>query len=115
MFRSAIPIGMLLGLIVPAAAFAQDKCTAIHFAAGASSATITDVSHGDQIVCYTFAAAAAQTADLRVTGSNMMISVYDVGDARDAWNFKTKARTYKFIVAQMLRPFRPLDGVLQYA
>src|SRR6266700_1234921 len=31
-------------------------------------------------------------------------SVFDVGDARDAWTFKTQARTYKFIVAQMLRP-----------
>jgi hypothetical protein len=33
----------------------------------------------------------------------MIISVIDVGDARDSWTFRTKAQTYKFIVAQLMR------------
>jgi hypothetical protein len=103
MFRTAILAGMLLFLFVSATAYAQDKCTEIHFAPGHSSAAVKGISPPADVVCYTFAAAAGQTANLRVTGRNMIISVIDVGDARDVWSFKTKAQTYKFTVAQMLR------------
>jgi hypothetical protein len=54
-------------------------------------------------VCYSFATAKGQTANLKVTGQDIIISVVDVGDALDSWSFRTKAQTYKFIVAQLMR------------
>jgi len=75
MFRTAILAGMLSGLVVPPTAYAQDNCTSINFAPGHSSAVVKGVSPPDDVVCYTFAAAAGQTATLKVTGRNMVISV----------------------------------------
>jgi hypothetical protein len=57
----------------------------------------------EDTICYSFAAGAGQTARLRVTGNNMIISVIGVGDGRDSWTFTTKAQTYKFIVGQLMR------------
>jgi hypothetical protein len=79
------------------------NCTPIQFPPGQTSTTIKGIVHAEEIICYRFAAANGQTANLKITGNNMMISVYDVGDARTSWTFKTKARTYSFIVAQMMR------------
>jgi hypothetical protein len=61
------------------------------------------VAPPENSVCYSFAAADGQTAHLKVTGRNMIISVIDVGDARDSWTFRTKVQTYKFIVVQLMR------------
>jgi hypothetical protein len=103
MVRTAILIGILSGLFLPASAYAQDNCTSIRFAPGLSSAAVKGIAPPEEGVCYTFAAAAGQTANLKITGRNMVISVIDVGDARDVWTFKTEAQTYKFIVAQLMR------------
>ena len=103
MIHTAILSGMLSSLFVLATAYAQDKCSAIHFAPGHSSATLKGIAPPEAGVCYTFAAAAGQTANLKVAGRNMIITVIGIGDARDAWTFKTEAQTYKFIVAQLMR------------
>jgi hypothetical protein len=103
MFRTATLMGILSGLFVLPTAYAQDKCTSIHFAPGQSSATVKGVSPPNEPVCYSFAAAAGQTATLKVNGRNIVISVIDVGDARDVWTFTTKAQTYKFVVGQLMR------------
>lgn len=83
MFRTATLAGMFSSLFVPPTAYAQDNCTAIHFAPGHSSATVKGIAPQEEGVCYTFAAAAGQTANLKVTGRNIIISVIDVGDARE--------------------------------
>jgi hypothetical protein len=100
---AVILVGIPADLFVVATAYAQDKCTSIRFAPGQTSTTVKGVSPPNEAVCYTFAAAAGQTANLKVTGRNMVISVIDVGDARDVWTFTTKAQTYKFVVGQLMR------------
>jgi len=96
-------IASLFVAFVAGTAYARDKCTAIHFAPGHSSITVKGVARPEQALCYSFAAAAGQTAILKVAGKNMIISVVGLGDAHAAWTFTTKAQTYTFIVAQMMR------------
>lgn len=68
--------------------------------------TVRGTAAPDRPICYSFTAAAGQTAQLRAAGNNMAISVIGVGDARDTWTFKTRAQTYTFIVAQLMRSAR---------
>jgi hypothetical protein len=103
MSRTLIAAGLLPALMLPATVVAQESCTPIRFAPGHSSATVKGTAPPEDSVCYSFAAADGQTAHLKVTGRNMIISVINVGDARDSWTFRTKAQTYRFIVAQLLR------------
>jgi hypothetical protein len=103
MSRYLIAAGLLLALMLAANAAAQENCTPIRFAAGHSSATVKGTAPPEIAVCYSFAAAAGQAAHLKVTGRNMVITVIDVGDARDSWTFRANAQTYKFIVAQLMR------------
>lgn len=100
--------GLLIAISIPmGSANAQDNCTLIQFARGQSSATLRGTAPPDGVVCYTFAAGAGQTARLKITGRNMIMSVIGVGDARTAWTFTTKHQTYKFIVAQLMRSVTP--------
>lgn len=104
-FRThAIAPLVALGLLAaPAVARAQDNCTLVQFARGASSTTIQGKAPPEGVICYTFKAGADQTAHLQVSGRNVIISVIGVGDARTEWTFKTKAQTNKFIVGQLMR------------
>ena len=81
----------------------QENCTPVHFEHGKSSAIIHGTAPPEGVICYTLDAGAGQTANLKVSGSNMIISVVGIGDARESWTFKTKAQTYKFIVSQLMR------------
>jgi hypothetical protein len=99
-------VGLLVLLtcaLATAAAHAQENCTPVHFERGKSSAIIQGTAPPESVICYTFDAGAGQTANLKVSGSNMIISVVGIGDARESWTFKTKAQTYKFIVSQLMR------------
>ena len=94
----------LLALMASAAAAqAQQRCAAVHFKRGMSSAVIHGVAPPNDVVCYKFGAGAGETASLKVAGNNMIISVYGVGDAREAWTFTTQRQTYKFVVGQLMR------------
>ena len=100
MIRGALIAGLALVAAV-GSANAQDNCQAIHFPRGKTSITIHGVaatSNSPDAPCYTFAAAAGQTATADVNG-HMILSISDVGDDRSSWTFKTKAQTYKIIVA----------------
>jgi hypothetical protein len=101
-FTRSFVILLAFGL-APPSPHAQERCTPVRFEPGKSSATIRGAAPPGDGVCYTFGAAAGQTASLKVAGSNMIISVVGVGDARDSWTFKTKAGTYKFVVGQLMR------------
>jgi hypothetical protein len=99
-------VGLLVLLtcaLATVAAHAQENCTPIHFESGKSSAIIQGTAPPEGVICYTFDAGAGQTANLKVSGSNMIISVVGIGDARESWTFKTKAQTYKFIVSKLMR------------
>jgi hypothetical protein len=103
--RHGLPFIVSLVLALPA--HAQDGCTEVHFERGQSSATIRGSAPAEDVVCYSFGAGAGQTANLKVTGRNVVVSVIDVGDARTSWTFKTKAQTYKFVVGQLMRAVTP--------
>jgi hypothetical protein len=101
-------------------AFAQQptNCTPIHFARGTSSISLSGrVGSDEPFPCYTLATGRGQTATLKFTrtNGNMAFSIYDVVDDRDAYTFKTEAKTYKFTVFQTLRstpdPFTLLVSV----
>jgi hypothetical protein len=103
MFRRLL-FGVLLAVSAQAAsASATEECHAVHFKPGTYSITLRGTALPDQAICYTFATSAGQTADLRITGRNMILSVDGVGDAREAFTFKTKRQTYRFIVGQLMR------------
>jgi len=90
-------------LLIPFAVQAQENCSPIQFERGKSSATLHGTVPPEDVVCYSFAAAAGQTARLSVSGRNVIVSVIGVGDARESWTFKTKAQTYRFLVGQLMR------------
>jgi hypothetical protein len=94
---------LLTAALGAGAAHAQENCTPVHFERGKSSAIIHGTAPPEDVICYTFDAGAGQTANLKVSSSNMIISVVGIGDARESWTFKTKAQTYKFIVGQLMR------------
>ena len=103
MFRRLL-FGVLLAVSAQAAsASATEECHAVHFKPGTYSITLRGTALPDQAICYTFATSAGQTADIRITGRNMILSVDGVGDAREAFTFKTKRQTYRFIVGQLMR------------
>lgn len=106
--RERIVLAAAIGLIVPMASPpAQENCRPVRFARGQSAAVIHGTAPPDGTICYSFAAGVGQTANLRVTGNNMIMSVIGVGDDRTSWTFKTKAQSYKFIVAQEMRSVTP--------
>ena len=104
---TAISVIAFASLCLSVAARAQENCKPVQFARGQSSATIHGTAPPEDTICYSFAARAGQTARLRITGTNMIISVIGVGDARDSWTFTTKARTYRFVVGQLMRSVTP--------
>jgi hypothetical protein len=96
-------ISVLIGLVMPGVSHAESNCLPIRFDPGRSSATIHGMAPPDTATCYSFTAAANQTASLEIAGNNMMISVIGLGDDRLSWTFKTEAKTYNFIVGQQFR------------
>jgi hypothetical protein len=95
----------LLG-ITPAFAQQPTHCTPIHFTRGTSSASLSGrVGSDEPFPCYTLATGRGQTATLKFTktNGNMVFSIDGVVDDRDAYSFKTEAKTYKFTVFQTLR------------
>lgn len=100
------------GLAAPRPAAAQ-TCTELRFPRGASEARWTGIAHPDHGPCYTFGVVPGQRVTLVLEQgdeSGIAISVYDVGDVRDRFDFvATKAR-YEFGVgfwtrAAEARPF----------
>jgi hypothetical protein len=104
--RHAVLGGLLITILMPAAS-AQENCRSVQFNRGQSSATLRGTAPPDGVTCYTFAAGAGQTASIKVTGRNMIISVPGIGDDRQSWTFPTKNQTYKFIVTQEMRSVTP--------
>ncbi len=106
MVRSIVQSSFMFAFMA-AAAHAQSTCSEIHFAAGQSATTIRGIAPPDDGVCYTFASTPGQTAKLKVSGPNMIISVTGIGDGRDFWSFKTRLPVTKFIVGQLMRSVTP--------
>ncbi len=93
-----------------ATAFAEDlqesrfaaECQEIRFQRGHSSGTVRGVAPPEGVVCFRMTTAASQTANLKITGRNVMFSVNHV-DGRDAYSFTTEKKTYRIEVVQLMR------------
>ena len=104
MLRASVAAMLLVAC--PALAQEPTNCTPIHFAKGASSATVSGTVGSDEpFPCYMLETGKGQTATLRFrkTNGNMAFTIYGLVDDRDRYSFKTEAQTYKFIVFQNLR------------
>ena len=80
-----------------------ENCETIQFQRGHSSTTIEGVAPPDSTICYQITTAAGQTADIAISGVNMMFSVEGVIDAQDKYRFTTEKKTYRITVGQLMR------------
>ncbi len=94
--------GILLTLFVSNVAHAQDNCTPIRFAPGASSATVRGIARSmdtPSYTCYTLTTNPGQTATLSIvkqsSKDDTAFTIIDVVDNQDKYTFKTEAKTYK--------------------
>ncbi|WP_158933197.1 hypothetical protein [Acidisphaera sp. S103] len=95
------------GLILLASpAFADEPCTPIHFARGATFAVVSGTAGTDgPSPCYTLQTGKGQIATLKFTKTdgNMAFTIEGLVDDRDDYTFKTEAKTYTFGVFPTLR------------
>ncbi len=92
------------------------KCTPIHSASGASSATVTGMAPSDTpFACYTFTAQRGQTATIRLTQatSETAFNIGGVVDGRVDYSFETEAKTYKIDVYQFNRGRRDVPFAME--
>ncbi|MDR4651181.1 MAG: hypothetical protein MRJ52_02085 [Nitrosomonas sp.] len=80
-----------------------ENCETIRFQRGHSSAAIEGVAPPDSALCYQITTAAGQTADIAISGVNMMFSIEGVTDAQDKYRFTTEKKTYRITVSQLMR------------
>jgi hypothetical protein len=112
MFRHAIVPGILLSALT-VAAHAQQQCTPIRFALGASTATLHGTARSDPpFACYTLATGPLKTATIRIvqgSKSDIAFNIEGLVDNRDSYTFKTEAKTYKIEVYRTFasRPDQP--------
>jgi len=102
---------VVLGAVAPPAD-AQGKCQPIRFEPGASSGEVRGTVPAEGGVCYTLATGDGQTARVSVSGSNVIVGILDVADARDRIEFRTRRRTYTLRVGQLMRAVGPERFVL---
>jgi len=80
-----------------------ENCETIRFQRGHSSAAIEGVAPSGSALCYQITTAAGQTADIAISGVNMMFSIEGVTDAQDKYRFTTEQKTYRITVSQLMR------------
>jgi len=88
-------------LAVPAVQ--ADNCEAIQFQRGHSSVIVEGIALPNITICYQITTAAGQTADIAISGINMVFSVEGVADAQDKYRFTTEKKTYRITVGQLMR------------
>lgn len=86
-----------------AAAAQAENCEHIRFQSGAYSQTVHGIAPPDDVICYEITTRAGQTADITVTGNNVIFSIGGVIDAQDSYSFTTEKRTYQIFVGQLMR------------
>jgi hypothetical protein len=112
MFRHAAIPGILLSALT-VTAHAQQQCTAIRFALGASTVTLHGTARSDPpFACYTLTTGPRQTATVRIlqrSKGDIAFNIEDLIDNRDSYTFKTEAKTYKLDVYHTFarRPDQP--------
>lgn len=89
-------------------AIAQDPCTSIPMPSGQNAAEVSGIApgHGRDddpgIQCYSLAVSRGQPVHVRLMGGeNVAITIPDVGDARDEFEFVAKQDRYELHVFQL--------------
>ena len=95
-------LAFILSMLAVTTAWAEN-CETIRFQRGHSSAAIEGVVPPDSGLCYQITTAAGQTADIAISGVNMMFSIEGVTDAQDKYRFTTEKKTYRITVSQLMR------------
>jgi hypothetical protein len=95
-------LAFILLMLAVTTAWAED-CETIRFQRGHSSAVVEGVAPPDSALCYQITTAAGQTADIAISGINMVFSVEGVTDAQDKYRFTTEQKTYRIYVGQLMR------------
>ncbi len=92
-------LAFILLMFTVTTAWAED-CETIRFQRGHSSAVVEGVAPPDSALCYQITTAAGQTADIAISGVNMVFSVEGVTDAQDKYRFTTEQKTYRITVGR---------------
>lgn len=100
-FYSSI-LTLIISLLTINTVQAQD-CEIIQFQRGHSSMMVDGVAPPDSVICYAISTAAGQTANIAISGTNMMFSIDGVTDAQDKYQFTTGETTYTIRVSQFIR------------
>ncbi|MCB1936593.1 MAG: hypothetical protein KDF59_11685 [Nitrosomonas sp.] len=80
-----------------------ENCETIQFERGHSSVVIEGTASPDGIICYEITTGDGQTADIAISGANMMFSIDGVTDAQYQYQFTTANKTYAIRVGQLMR------------
>jgi hypothetical protein len=121
MFYHPPTIALVIGaLTTTVAAHAQERCTPIQFARGATSATVKGMAPSwhppdAPFACYTFVAGRGQTATVKLTQANQD-TAFNIGgliDSRTDYSFPTEAKTYRIDVYQMNRDRRDVPFAME--
>lgn len=97
MLRPAWPLALLLALLMPLAAPAEQQVQRLHFAKGSSSATVDGQLKGDKFVDYQVRAAAGQTLSVSLKASNPQnyFNVLPPGSGNVAMHVAQDGQPYK--------------------
>jgi hypothetical protein len=95
-----------LSLLVPVLSQTSLACTQVQFEKGSNSATLNGMVGSDEpFPCYYLSAEAGQTASFWFNheNGNTAFSIAGVVDNKTNYTFKTEAKTYTFLVFQMMQ------------
>ncbi len=101
--RITIFILVFILSILAVTAVHAENCETIQFQRGHSSAKVEGIAPPNITICYQITTAAGQTADIAISGVNMVFSVEGVIDAQDKYRFTTEKKTYRITVGQLMR------------
>ncbi len=101
--RITIFIHVFILSILAVTTVQAENCETIQFQRGDSSATFEGIAPPNITMCYQITTAAGQTADIAISGVNMVFSVEDVVDAQNKYRFTTEKKTYRIAVGQLMR------------
>jgi hypothetical protein len=99
------PIFLACACAIPASA--QENCKPVTIPKGQTITTIQGTAPASGPVCYMFNTEAGRMAKLKVSGTNMAMTILDIADDREEFTFRTKAQAYKFLVFQQMRSVTP--------
>lgn len=88
----------------------SEDCSPIQFARGTSSQVIDGTVQADGSLCFSLAVSPGQTVRVNViSGQNVVMSIDDIGDARDTFEFVSPRDELEILVFQLMNSYSPED------